>query len=261
MDTQFDAMPDLDELERQGFLLIEGAITPEVAETTQERIARARENGWEDGYNAVGNMWFDTLLDRDEEYFSDFVAHPSVRHLLQGAFGAQCELRSLRCYTNPGRYSQEWHLDFYGYWAERKRSENARYGVQPMAINTSFYLQDNHPGQACLQFVRSGHLRPPPHLDPMDREAFDSWCDSQDLVTLHPKVGDCVMFFSHMPHRGFKLDDDMTRSIVVCHYQVNPMHSGVWHITYPLADQGLFPLTEDTVHAVRQKRRIGPSPA
>jgi hypothetical protein len=39
-----------------------------------------------------------------------FVAHPSVRSLLEAAMGQQRQLRSMRCYTNPGAYDQEWHL-------------------------------------------------------------------------------------------------------------------------------------------------------
>ena len=77
----------LDILERDGFLLIESALTSVETENVRQRIAHAREMGWEEGLNAVGNMWFDSLLDREPEHFADLVAHPSVRPYLQGMLG------------------------------------------------------------------------------------------------------------------------------------------------------------------------------
>ena len=55
----------LDRLEQDGFILIEGALSPEETERIRQRINYARKMGWEEGLNAVGNMWFDTLLDRE----------------------------------------------------------------------------------------------------------------------------------------------------------------------------------------------------
>jgi len=249
-----DAEAALDRLEEDGYLVVEGAISRAEAAHVQERVEHARRLGWEDGMNHLGNMWFDSLLWRDPDSFRPFVAHPSVRPLLAEAMGQQCQLRSLRCYTNPGPYEQEWHLDFYGYWDELRDSANARYACRPLAINTSFYLQDNDPGEACLRLVKGGHRKEPPHLAPFDRRRFDQWCDAEEHIDLHPKAGDCVVFFSHLPHRGFKENDGMTRSVLVCHYQVAPMHEGIWHITYPIAYAGTFPLVRDSVHAVGQKQ-------
>ena len=54
----------LDQLERDGFILVEGALSREETEQIRQRINYACEMGWEEGLNAVGNMWFDSLLDR-----------------------------------------------------------------------------------------------------------------------------------------------------------------------------------------------------
>ena len=59
----------LDLLDRQGYLLIEGALAPEEVERTRIRINHAREQGWQEGLNEVGNMWFDRLLEQDPEMF------------------------------------------------------------------------------------------------------------------------------------------------------------------------------------------------
>lgn len=231
----------LDELERVGFVVVEGALSPEEVELVRTRVDHAREQGWEDGLNAVGNMWFDSLLDREPETFAPLVGHRSIRPILEGMMGPQCQLRSHRAHINPGAYLQEWHMDFYGYWEEGRKAQNYRLATPPVGINTTFYLQDNNPGDGHLKFVKDGHLAEPPNLYPMDRPRFEAWCEAQDHVVLHPKAGDCVVFFSHIPHQGAKEREDMERSNLVCHYQVTPMHEEVWFVSRSRGYAGTFP--------------------
>src|SRR5262249_54416202 len=160
------------------------------------------------------NMWFDTLLDRMPEVFGPLVAHPSVRPYLDALYGPQCQLRSLRGHINPGPYLQEWHLDFYGYW---RQNDRARYAVKATRLNTTFYFQDNGPGLAHLTYVKNGHrIAPPdsvvrPNGWSVSEAAFNTWADSLEHVTIYPKAGDAVLFFSHIPHRGAKEVDDLER--------------------------------------------------
>ena len=46
----------LDQLEEDGFITVENALTPEETEHVRQRINHAREMGWEEGLNDVGNM-------------------------------------------------------------------------------------------------------------------------------------------------------------------------------------------------------------
>ncbi|HCL27609.1 MAG TPA: hypothetical protein DIC52_04125 [Candidatus Latescibacteria bacterium] len=231
----------LDELERVGFVVVEGALSAEEVEIVRTRVDYARQQGWEEGLNAVGNMWFDTLLDREPETFAPLVGHKSIRPILEGMMGPQCQLRSHRAHINPGPYLQEWHMDFYGYWEEQRKAQNYRFAMTPIGINTTFYLQDNDPGEGHLKFVKEGHKAEPPHLYPMDRPKFEAWCDAQPHDVLHPKAGDCVVFISHIPHQGAKERDDMDRSNVVCHYQVTPMHEGASFVSLSRGYAGTFP--------------------
>ena len=233
----------LDQLEREGFVLVEGALGSDEVELARGRINHAREMGWQEGLNEVGNMWFDTLLDREPEVFGRFVGHPSLRPILEGMMGPQCQLRSLRAHINPGPYLQEWHLDYYGYWIESRRAEKHRLAVPPVGINTTFYFQDNDPDTAHLKYVKRGHLREPVGLDPLDRPEFERWCEEQEHVVIHPKAGDAVVFLSHIPHRGAKFVDEMERSNVVCHYQLTPMHDDAWHVSLPRGYRGTFPFS------------------
>jgi hypothetical protein len=234
----------LDELEQEGFILIPGALTSAETETLRQSINHARAMNWQEGLNAVGNMWFDSLLTRAPATFGPLVGHRGVRPYLEAMMGPQCQLRSLRAHINPGAYVQEWHLDYFGYWNDRRAITNYRLGVQPVGINTTFYFQDNAEGKAHLRFIKHGHLREPEHLDPFDAAKFSDWCDAQEHVVIYPKAGDCVLFLSHIPHRGAKERDEVERSNVVCHYQLTPMYEGAWHVSNPIGYEGTFPFAK-----------------
>ena len=180
-------------------------------------------------------------MEREPETFTPLVSHPHVRPYLEGMMGKQCQLRSLRAHINPGPYLQEWHMDFYGYWEEKRQVGQHRLAAQPVGVNTTYYLQDNGPGDGHLKYVANGHLKEPPHLYPMERPKFEAWCESQEHVILYPTAGDCVVFMSHIPHQGAKERDDMERSNVVCHYQMTPMYEGIWHVSKPRGYEGTFP--------------------
>jgi hypothetical protein len=224
----------LETLEENGFVLIPGALSPDEVEQCRVALNQARENGWEEGLNQVGNMWFDSLLERMPEVFQPLVAHSSVRPYLEALYGPQCQLRSLRGHINPVPYKQEWHLDFYGYWQQQ---DKARYAAKATGINTTFYFQDNGPGIAGLTYVKNGHRFAPP-LEitrnggwSISEEAFNAWADSLEQVTIYPKAGDCVLFFSHIPHRGAKEVAELERSNIVCHYQNSPFYEGIPHVS------------------------------
>ena len=237
----------LEHLEEHGYAIIPGALSLEEVERCRAALNQARENGWEEGLNAVGNMWFDTLLEKMPETFAPLVAHPSVRPYLQELLGPQCQLRSFRGHINPGPYTQEWHMDFYGYWHQPA----ARYAVRGTGINTTFYFQDNGPEVARLTFVKNGHHITPPRelfkdngwpLNANDAN-IDEWAEAQEHETIYPKAGDVVIFFSHIPHQGAKMNPDLERSNIVCHYQSNPFFESIAHVSQPRPFAGSFPFT------------------
>jgi hypothetical protein len=238
-----DLEAKLDQLDRDGFVLIEGALSPEETEQCRVRLNRARGLGWQEGLNEVGNMWFDHLLEQDPNVFRPLIAHPSVRPYLEALMGPQCQVRSLRAHINPGPYLQEWHMDFYGYWSQPQ----ARLALRGVGVNSTFYFQDNGPGVAHLKFVKNGHRAEPPGLRPelvrgYGMNEFRAWCDAQEHAVLYPKAGDCVIFYSHIPHQGAKEQEQIERSNVVVHYQCTPMYEGIWHVSRPMGYEGTFPL-------------------
>ena len=93
----------LDQLEENGHILVEGALSPEETEHVRQRINHAREMGWADGLNQVGNMWFDTLLDREPETFAPLVGHPGIRPYLEGHDGQAMSIEKPANPHQPGR--------------------------------------------------------------------------------------------------------------------------------------------------------------
>jgi hypothetical protein len=239
----------LEHLEEHGYATVPGALAPAEVEACRTALNEARANGWEEGLNHVGNMWFDSLLERMPETFAPLVAHPSVQPYLRELLGPQCQLRSFRGHINPGPYTQEWHMDFYGYWSQPR----ARYAVRGTCVNTTFYFQDNGPGIARLTFIKNGHrLEPPPELFrengwTVSEEAFNEWAEAQEKETIYPRAGDAVIFFSHIPHQGAKDQPDLERSNVVCHYQNNPFFEGIAHVSHPRPFAGSFPLVANSI--------------
>lgn len=239
----------LDDLATNGFVVIEGALTPDEYSAYAARLRTFYESGYAHGSNDVGTVWFDDVLDLDRNLFGSLIAHPSVRRELEGLCGRQLQLRSLRGHYYPGAYRQHWHMDFYGYWDQTAEGRVAGRGT---AINTTFYFQDGDPETSHLEFVTGGHLRPPigvarGKVVATEDNEFTRWCEEQPHMLVYPKAGDCVLFFSHIPHRGVKTDATSERSNVVCHYQANPFYPGVWFLSDTLGDAGIYPLAEGAV--------------
>ena len=169
--------------------------------------------------------------------------------------GRQCQLRSFRAHVNPGAYTQEWHTDFGYYWDS---PNEARHALRPLCINTTFYLTDNTPETGRLTFICGFcHKEVPPEVRTHGgydfNNKFHQWCEQQEHRHLHPMAGDAVVFFSHIPHQGAKLQqesDGPMRGNVVQHYQQTPMFPGIRFVSSPLAAiealgyDGTFPFAE-----------------
>jgi len=236
----------LNQLEENGFVVIEGALSHHEHTALAQKIRSLYQSGHDHGRNDVGTVWFDDVLDIEPGLFGDLILHKSVRQELTALAGHQLQLRSLRGHYYPGSYEQHWHMDFYGYWDQ---TEEGRLAARGVALNTTFYFQDGGPDTSHLEFVTGGHLRRPANVRRnavigTGQNEFTRWCESQPHTRIYPRAGDCVLFFSHIPHRGVKTDSASERSNVVCHYQLNPFYRGVWFLSEALGDAGIYPLAE-----------------
>jgi Phytanoyl-CoA dioxygenase (PhyH) len=236
----------LNHLSQYGYVIIERALSPSEYHTFADRIKALYHTGHDYGANDVGTIWFDDILSVDPDLFGSLIAHRSVRQELQALAGSQLQLRSLRGHYYPGQYRQHWHMDFYGYWDQRDQGQLA---AQGLALNTTFYFQDGGPDSSQLEFVTGGHLERPAGVKRgavigTEQNEFTQWCESQPRTVIYPRAGDCVLFYSHIPHRGVKTDPFSERSNIVCHYQVNPFYPGVWFLSETIGDSGIYPFAE-----------------
>ncbi len=250
----------LDQLNRDGFILIPNALPPERVEQWKTVLYALYDRDAYEISNSVGNVAFEKLLALEPELSGDLIGHESVAPYLHAVMGKQCQLRSLRAHVNPAEYLQEWHMDFSDYYYQVEKSE-AKNPMLGLCLNSTFYLTDNTPDRARLTFVKSYFDRPVPEdLIPFLRytedrnDPFQRWCDQQELTHLYPMAGDAVVFYSHIPHQGAKMGPDPEgeiRANIVLHYQQNPMFPGIKFVSNPqftldtLGYEGTFPFAEN----------------
>ena len=267
-----DLEDQLDALDQHGFLLVRNALAEEVALAWRECLVRRYEREEWDISNEVGNVAFDHLLEQEPELARPMVGHASVAPYLRAMLGRQCQLRSFRAHINPAAYTQEWHKDFGYYW---DASDEARHALRPLCINTTFYLTDNTPETGRLTFVDGFcHTALPEEIRELGGynpdNPFYQWCEKQEHTHLYPLTGDAVVFFSHIPHQGAKLEENSDAPIrcnVVLHYQQTPMFPGISFVSSPLPAMealgynGTFPFTasglgESAANLTRNSRDI-----
>ncbi|MCX6019049.1 MAG: phytanoyl-CoA dioxygenase family protein [Chloroflexi bacterium] len=236
MTTTASTEENLQQLQRDGFVLIRGALAPSAVDFWKSVLYDLYARDEYQIRNGVGNVAFEHLLALQPDRARELVAHPSTSPFLRAILGKQCQLRSLRAHVNPGEYTQEWHMDFYDYYYQVEKAGTAN-PLIGMCMNATFYLTDNTPERGRLTFVKGYLDKPvPDELRPNLRytedrnDPFQRWCDEQDRVDLHPMAGDAVVFYSHVPHQGAKFGVDSEGSMranIVLHYQQNPMFPGI----------------------------------
>ena len=147
-----DAPAGLADLERDGFLLVPGALDDEAVAWWKGTLYDLHRRGRNEIDNSVGNVAFESLLKVAPERSRLLVGHPSVAPYLKAILGKQCQLRSLRAHMNPRAYLQEWHMDFGDYQYQERKSEAGR-PLRALCMNTTFYLTDNTPERGRLTFL------------------------------------------------------------------------------------------------------------
>ena len=85
----------LADLERDGFLLVRGALDADTVATWKHKLYDLHRRGLNEIDNSVGNVAFESLLRLEPELSRGLIGHPSVAPYLKAMLGRQCQLR--RC--------------------------------------------------------------------------------------------------------------------------------------------------------------------
>ena len=204
----------LADLERDGFVLVRGALDAATVAEWKHKLYDMHRRGLNEIDNSVGNVAFESLLKLEPELSLGVVGHPSVAPYLKAMLGRQCQLRSFRAHINPRAYRQEWHMDFADYHYQERNAGAAR-PLRALCMNTTFYLTDNTPERGRLTFLKDyvdrrlpDELLPHIHYTDDRSNPFQVWCDQQPQEHLYPLAGDAIVFFAHIPHQGVKFGDD-----------------------------------------------------
>ena len=123
MHEPVDFSKNLQDLQRQGFLLIPGALDADAVGRWKETLYARYDREEYEISNSVGNVAFEQMLALEPELTRPLIGHTAVAPYLKAVLGKQCQLRSLRAHLNPAAYRQEWHMDFYDYYYQKDKAE------------------------------------------------------------------------------------------------------------------------------------------
>jgi hypothetical protein len=202
------------QLQRDGYLLIRGALPPE--ELARIRAAHDRM-GPPDRIIPDGNHGYNNLLDKDP-VFSELVRHPSVDGILTRLLGAGYAFYRIGGLRTVVAYAQPWHWDDVRWIAYCTQPADQRPAEPPpVAAHTTFYLDALTPETGFLKVPPGAHRR----IEALTAPVFRPDDDQEPFgpeVKLYPGAGDAIVFISHLPHRGVNFKPDMQRRLVVALY-------------------------------------------
>jgi hypothetical protein len=183
--------------DRDGYLLIEGAICPEDVSRYLEAIERVVPTP------AGGHQYWTTaqnVVEKDP-VFAEVIDHPRHVGLVYDLFGEQLMLHQSEIFVRPGRSGagNAWHPDGprlvpYGVFTDR-----------PLQVKVSYWLTDVPQAGMANLVIRPGSQ----HEQYFDR--YDTWDSVDDELILCPKAGDVVLVHNGVWHRVESNEADETR--------------------------------------------------
>lgn len=169
----------LERLNREGFLVLPDAFTPDEVEILRGEVPslvaeRRQENPREAGKDVVRNV---LSLHRRNEIYRRLVRHPRLVEAAQQIMGepvyAQQVKINLKSGFDGGGF--DWHTDF--------ATHHHRDGVpRPMALNFHIHLDDVTEFNGPIMFVPGSHRREIPQKKSVDGEKWELWTVPNDAV-------------------------------------------------------------------------------
>jgi ectoine hydroxylase-related dioxygenase (phytanoyl-CoA dioxygenase family) len=219
------ADPATEQLEREGYTILRGLLTPaEVAELAAD-IAEVYDREPPDERNQFEDrdMFRYAMLNRSAAA-QRAVAHPKLLSVIEPLLGEDCHVIANTAWRNPagqpgGHGGQNWHIDA---GPHIPLPEGVRWPADiphpVFALGVHIYLMDCVLEDGPTGVIPGSHLsgRPPPvgrHLDP------DLTYEGRGVVPLIVKAGDAGLFVSDVWHRRMPTQDgDHGRFFLQVHY-------------------------------------------
>ena len=256
----------LADLERDGFVLVRGALDADTVATWKHKLYDLHRRGLNEIDNSVGNVAFESLLRLEPELSRGLIGvvagpgRPPQRRALPQGFPRQAVPAPLAARAHqparlpPGVAHGLRRLPLPG--AQRRGGPPAA-----RAVHEHHFLPDRqHPGTGPADVpeglrgpLAAGGAAAARPLHRRSANPFQAWCDAQSQEHLYPLAGDAIVFFAHVPHQGVKFGDDPEddiRANLVLHFQQNPMYPGIKFVSSPdftlqtLGYAGTFPFAD-----------------
>ena len=215
------------QLERDGYAIIRGLLSPTEIAELQTEISEIFERDPPDGHGARSPeddaMFRYALLNRSAAA-QRACSHPRLLSVIEPLLGEDCHVIANTAWRNPARHpgshgGQAWHIDA-GPHVPLPRGVRwpADIPHPVFAIGVHLYLQDCAVEDGPTGVLPGSHLsgRSPPHGRAMD-DGLDY--EGQGVVPLLTRAGDAGLFVSDVWHRRMPTGDgDHGRFFLQVHY-------------------------------------------
>lgn len=196
----------VEEFNRQGFVVVRGALNDERADTVRESVLRAFA-GPEDGYGPI----LRTKMFERGQAFEELLEASPVVDVAEALLGGNCHMFAMNAIKTPkGTGIDSWHVDEELFFPLPDGVEHdERTQIPTYLVTCIYYLVDVDDTMGPTQLVPGSH-RSGRHPDAASDAPV---CKGAGPVAITANKGDCLIFTGQTWHRGSRNRSDKERIV------------------------------------------------